>query len=329
MANLLKPYPALEGLQIGHATDLEGITGCTVILTPQGATGGVDVRGGASGSIEHGVLDPMHVTAKVHGVVLAGGSAYGLEASSGVRRVLEQQGIGFEMRAARVPIVPGAILYDLAIGSAQARPTREMGEAATAAALAMKPGAPVAEGCVGVGTGATFGKANGMECAMKGGFGYALVKLGGRFAGVEVAGMVALNAFGDVLAEDGAILAGARRGPRAKTFENTVQKMLAGKALGAPSGGNTTIAVVATNAKLTKVEANKMAQMAQAGVLRRIAPAHTTVDGDTIFGLSTGDKLQADINSLGVAAAAALSQAIERAVRSARSLGGVPALAEL
>lgn len=329
MANLVKAYPALEGLQIGHATDLDGITGCTVILTAQGGTGGVDVRGGASGSVEHGVLDPMHITSRVHAILLSGGSAFGLEASSGVRRVLEQQGIGFEMRGARVPIVPGAILYDLGIGSAQARPTREMGEAATAAALAKKPGAMVEEGCVGAGTGATFGKANGMACAMKGGFGYALVRLEGRYAGVEVAGMVALNAFGDVLAEDGSVLAGARRGPRAKNFENTVKKMLAGKALGAPSGGNTTIGVVATNARLTKVEATKMAQMAQAGVLRRIAPAHTTMDGDTIFGLSTGEKLQADVNTLGVAAAEAMGLAIERAVRLAKSLGGVVALGDL
>lgn len=228
-----------------------------------------------------------------------------------------------------MPIVPGAILYDLGIGSAQARPTREMGEAATAAALAKKPGALVEEGCVGAGTGATFGKANGMACAMKGGFGYAVVKLEGRYAGVEVAGMVALNAFGDVLTEDGKVLAGARKGPRAKSFENAVKKMLAGKPPGAPSGGNTTIGVVATNAKLTKVEATKMAQMAQAGVLRRIAPAHTTMDGDTIFGLSTGEKVQADVNTLGVAAAEAMGQAIERAVRLAKSLGGVVALGEL
>jgi L-aminopeptidase/D-esterase-like protein len=329
VANLAKAYAALEGLKIGHASDFDGITGCTVILAEKGASGGVDVRGGASGSVEHGVLDPMHITAKVHAIVLSGGSAFGLEASSGVRRTLEAQGIGFEMRGMRIPIVPGAILYDLGIGKATARPTREMGEAAAAAALAMRPGASVEEGCVGAGTGATFGKANGMNCAMKGGFGYASVQLGGRFTGVEVAAMVALNAFGDVLDEDGKILAGARKGPKSKSFENTVRKMMAGRPLGTPQTENTTIGVVATNAKLSKVEATKLAQMSQAGLLRRIAPAHTTMDGDTLFALSTGDTLQADINVLGVAGAEALSLAIERAARLAKSMGGVVALRDL
>ncbi len=325
--NLSKSYAPLAGLRIGQASDYEGLTGCTVIVAPQGATAGVDVRGGASGTIELGVLEPMHITPKVHAIVLAGGSAYGLEASSGVRRVLEAEGIGFELRGSRVPIVPGAILFDLGLGKATARPTREMGEAAAAEALSARGEGVVAEGSVGAGTGATVGKANGMASAMKGGVGYAVVELGGRYGGLKVAALVAVNAFGDVLAEGGQeILAGARKGPRAKAFENTRKKMLMGGVLGTPEGGNTTIAAVMTNARLTKVECTKMAQMAQAGLLRRISPAHTTLDGDLIFGLSTGELGPGEINALGIAAAEAMSAAIERGVRLAKGMGGVPGL---
>lgn len=316
---------AIAGIRVGHATDLEGITGCTVILCEAGASAGVDIRGGASGTAEIGVLDPLHITPAIHAVVLAGGSAFGLEASCGVRRLLEQYEIGFQTPSARVPIVPSAILYDLAIGSPHVRPSREMGEAAAAAAYASKPFAPIAEGNVGAGTGATVGKINGMSCAMKGGIGTAVWELSGKFKGIQVAALAAVNAFGDVLDERGEILAGARRSARSRQFENSVRKMLDG-AEPKFEGGNTTLAVVATNAKLSKVEATKLAQLAQAGVIRAISPVHTTRDGDTIFALSTGTLPPIDINALGAAAAEVLAAAIRRAVRQAKTIGGIPAI---
>lgn len=316
---------AIAGIRVGHATDLEGITGCTVILCEAGASAGVDIRGGASGTAEIGVLDPLHITPAIHALVLAGGSAFGLEASCGVRRLLEQHEIGFQMPSARVPIVPSAILYDLAIGSPHVRPSREMGEAAAAAAFASKPFSRIAEGNVGAGTGATVGKINGMSCAMKGGIGTAVWELSGKFKGIQVAALAAVNAFGDVLDEKGGILAGARRSARSRQFENTVRKMLNG-AEPIFEGGNTTLAVVATNAKLTKVEATKLAQLAQAGVIRAISPVHTTRDGDTIFALSTGAVPPIDINALGAAAAEVLAAAIRRAVRQAKTIGGIPAI---
>ena len=316
---------AIVGIRVGHATDFDGITGCTVILCEAGATAGVDIRGGASGTAEIGVLDPMHITPAIHALVLSGGSAFGLEASCGVRRFLEQHEIGFQMPSARVPIVPAAILYDLGIGSPQARPSREMGEAAAAAAFASKPFAPIAEGNVGAGTGATVGKINGMSCAMKGGLGTAIWELSGKFKGIQVAALAAVNAFGDVLDEQGRILAGARRSAQSRQFENTVRKMLDG-AEAKFEGGNTTLAVVVTNAKLTKVEATKLAQLAQAGVIRAISPVHTTRDGDTIFTLSTGAMPAIDLNALGIAAAEVLAAAIRRAVRQAKTIGGIPAI---
>ena len=316
---------AISGIRVGNATDLEGITGCTVILCDGGATAGVDIRGGASGTSEIGVLDPMHITPTIHALVLSGGSAFGLEASCGVRRFLEQHEIGFEMRSARVPIVPSAILYDLGIGNAHARPSREMGEAAAAAAFASKPQARIEEGNVGAGTGATVGKINGMNCAMKGGLGTAVWNLSGKFAGIQVAALAAVNAFGDVLDDQGRVLAGARKTPGGKAFANTAKLMLDG-AEPKFEGGNTTLAVIATNARLTKVEATKLAQLAQAGVIRAISPVHTTRDGDTIFSLSTGALPAVDINALGIAASEVLAEAIRRAVRKAKSLGGVPGL---
>jgi len=316
---------AIAGIRVGHATDLEGITGCTVILCEAGASAGADIRGGASGTAEIGVMDPMHITPAIHALVLSGGSAFGLEASSGVRRFLEQQNIGFEMRSARIPIVPSAILYDLGIGNPHARPSREMGEAAAAAAFGSKPHAAVAEGNVGAGTGATVGKVNGMECAMKGGLGTAVWNLSGKFAGIQVAAMAAVNAFGDVLDEKGQILAGARQSAKSRTFANTAKLLLDG-ATPRFDGGNTTLVVVATNAKLTKVEATKVSQLAQAGVIRAISPVHTTRDGDTVFTISTGALATIDINALGIAAAEVVAEAIRRAVRKAKPLGGIPSI---
>jgi L-aminopeptidase/D-esterase-like protein len=312
----------IPGIRVGHASDYEGLTGCTAILIEGGAAAGVDVRGSATGSQEFDVLSPMHVTPHIHAVVLAGGSAFGLEAASGVRRYLEQKGIGFTTGAARVPLAPCAILYDLGIGKAAARPTREMGESAAAAAT----GGPVAEGAVGAGTGATVGKLFGMRRAMKSGIGSATVWLDGSLAGVRVSALAAVNAFGDVRdPATGRIVAGARVSEESLDFADASAAMLRGQQGGFRPAENTTLVVVATNAKLSKTGANKLAQLASAGVARAIQPVWTMSDGDIVFALSAGET-QAPMDSLGVAAAEAVAQAIVRAVRLAPSLGGLPGL---
>ena len=280
----------------------------------------VDVRGSATGTAEIGVLDPGHITERVHAVVLAGGSAFGLDAACGVRRWLERQGIGFKTGAAMVPIVPCAILYDLAIGKSAVRPTGAMGEAAAAAAT----DGPVPEGAVGAGTGATVGKLFGMKRAMKGGIGSFSVALAG---GATVAALVAVNAFGDVRdPATGKIVAGARRAPGDAAFADTEAQMKRGAARGGIPGANTTLAVVATDARLTKTGAAKLAQLAGLGMARTIYPVNTMFDGDVVFALSLGERA-ADVNTLGIAAAEAVAEAVLRAVRTAPTLGGIPGLA--
>lgn len=317
----MKGLTDIPGLLVGHASDYEALTGCTVILCEGGAVAGADMRGSASGTEEFQTMSPMHITGSVHAVVLAGGSAFGLEAASGVRRFLEHKGIGFETGAAKVPIVPCAILYDLGIGKAAVRPTREMGEGAAAAASA----AAVEEGAVGAGTGATVGKIFGMRQAMKSGIGSATVHLEGAYSEIRVAALAAVNAFGDVLdPETGELVAGARRSAGSMELAGTAREMKRGRR-GGFTRENTTLVVVATNAKLSKVEATKLAQNAHNGMARSISPVHTLFDGDLVIALSLGGG-QADINALGVAAAEATSQAILRAVRLAPTLGGLPGL---
>jgi L-aminopeptidase/D-esterase-like protein len=314
----MKGLTDIPGLKVGHISDFEAITGCTAILCEQGAVAGVDIRGSASGTQETPTLDAGHVAPKIHGILLAGGSAFGLEAASGVRRYLEHRGAGFDTGAAKVPIVPAAILYDLAIGKAGVRPNLAMGEAAAAAATSEA----VKEGCVGAGTGATVGKVLGMTCAMKSGIGSYTVTLSD---GTMVAALVAVNAFGDVRdPATGKIIAGARKTAAGREFLDT-QTYLKRVAATGWSGKNTTLAVVATNAALNKVEAGKLAQFASLGMARTIYPVNTMFDGDTVFALSLGER-HADINSLGVAASEAVSEAILRAVKLAHSLGGVPGL---
>jgi L-aminopeptidase/D-esterase-like protein len=318
----MKGLTDIPGIKVGHISDYEAITGCTAILCEQGAVGGVDIRGSASGTEETPTLDPGHITPQVHGIVLAGGSAFGLEAASGVRRYLEHHGIGFPTGAANVPIVCAAILYDLGIGKANVRPTLAMGEAAASAATSDA----VAEGCVGAGTGATVGKILGMKQAMKSGIGTLTVQLPG---GVLVSALVAVNAVGDVRdPQTGRIVAGARKAPDSREFLDTIEYMKQGGS--APNVDravkNTTLAVVATNATLNKVQARKLAQLASLGMARTIYPVNTMADGDVTFALSLGDR-QADINVLGVAAAEALAGAIVRAVKRARTMGGIPGLA--
>ena len=318
----MKGLTDIPGIRVGHASDLEAVTGCTAIVCEAGAVGGVDVRGSASGSEEVGTLHPLHITDRVHGIVLAGGSAFGLEAASGVRRYLAARGVGFVFGGQHIPIVPAAILFDLGIGRPDVRPGLEMGEAAAAAATAEA----VEEGSVGAGTGATVGKLLGMGCAMKGGVGSATVRLGG---GVLVAALVAVNAAGDVRdPATGKIVAGARKSPESREFLDTEAEMLRREPPGRPpdlAPHNTTLAVVATNARLAKVQATKLAQLASLGMARTIFPVNTMADGDTVFALSLGERA-ADINALGVAAAQAVAESILRAVRLARSLGGVPGL---
>jgi len=315
----MKGLTDIAGIRVGHASDYEALTGCTVILCDGGAVAGVDLRGSATGTEELDTLNPIHVTDRAHAIVLAGGSAFGLEAASGVRRLLEQRGVGFPTSAARIPIVVGAILYDLAIGKPNVRPTREMGEAAAAAASSDT----VKDGAVGAGTGATVGKIFGMRQAMKSGIGSATVSLE---SGVRVAALVAVNAFGDVRdPATGKLIAGARRSRDSMELADTELQMKRG-ARGGFGHQNTTLAVVATNAKLSKVGATKLAQLASLGIARTIFPVNTMSDGDAVFALSVG-AAEADADALGVAAAEAVAQSVVRAVKSAPSMGGVPGLA--
>ncbi len=315
----MKGLTDIPGIRVGHASDFDGLTGLTVILFEGGAAGGVDIRGSATGTEEIDLLNPLHVTERVNAVVLAGGSAFGLEAASGVRRWLEHRGIGYETSAAKIPLVPAAILYDLAIGKAGARPTREMGEAAAAAASAKA----VEEGAVGAGTGATIGKLAGMDRAMKSGVGTATVELPG---GILVSALAAVNAVGDVTdPANGTIVAGARVSRGSMEFANSTKLLEQGAAKNALRHENTTLVVVATNARLNKVGATKLAQLSSLGVARTIAPVWTTFDGDITFAFSCG-ALEADVNALGSAAADAVSQSILRAVRMAPPMGGLPGL---
>ncbi len=309
---------AVPGIRVGHATDPEGLTGCTVVLCEKGAVGGVDQRGGAPGTRETDLLRPMHMVQEVHAVLLAGGSAFGLAAADGVMRYLEEQGAGYDARAAKVPIVPGAILFDLDVGDPQARPDATMGYAACESAN----DGPIAEGNVGAGAGATVGKILGQGRAMKSGLGSAAISLGG---GLIVGAIIAVNPLGDVLdPSSGKILAGVRK-LRSEQCADTLAVMrgLIGKAV-MRFAGNTVIGVVATNGRLTKEEANKAAQMAHDGIARAVCPAHTMFDGDTLFVLATGKK-RADVNLVGAYAAEAVAHAIVRAVKAAEPVAGLPA----
>jgi len=313
----------IPGLQVGHASDYDGLTGCTVVLAEGGAVAGGDIRGSATGLEEWDLLNPMHVTDRIHAVCFSGGSAFGLEASSGVRRYLEHKGVGFKTGAGVVPLVAGAILYDLGVGKKSVRPTREMGEMAAAAASAK----PVAEGAVGAGTGATIGKLLGMKQAMKSGVGSWTVKLEGPNAGTVVSALAVVNALGDVRdPASGKIVAGARTAPDAMEFADSARLMKgSGPSAFTRNATNTTLVVVGTNAALDKVQATKLAQLGQLGVARTIYPVNTMSDGDIVIALSTGTQ-RAPVDAVGVAAAEAVSEAILRAVRLAPTLGGIPGL---
>ncbi|HUA84456.1 MAG TPA: P1 family peptidase [Bryobacteraceae bacterium] len=314
----MKGLTDIPGILVGHATDYDGLTGCTVVLCEAGAVAGGDIRGSATGTEEWDTLNPLHVDAVIHAVTFAGRSAFGLEAASGVRRFLEHKGVGVEFGGAHIPIVPCAILFDLGMGKPGVRPTREMGESASAAAS----DGPVEEGAVGAGAGATVGKILGMKNAMKSGIGSFTMELDG---GIKVSALAAVNALGDVRdPKTGKIIAGARKSPDSMEFVDAAE-VLKTRAEIKPARQNTTLVVVATNASLSKVQATKLAQLASLGMARTIDPVNTMSDGDLVIALSLGTG-QARIDALGVAAAQAVSESILRAVRLAPTLGGLPGL---
>lgn len=311
------------GLSVGHATDSKGLTGCTVILCDSPMIGGVDVRGSATGTREIELLRPTHLIQSVHAIFLSGGSAYGLDAAAGVMTFLEENERGFDARVARVPIVPAAILFDLAVGDPAARPTARMAYQACKKATA----GAFKRGNVGAGTGATVGKILGMSRAMKTGLGTASVEM---FGGIVVGALAAVNAFGDVVdPRNGSIVAGARNQDNSG-FADTASLLrgdLSSTVLGFP---NTVLAVVATNAHLSKEEANKLAQMASNGISKSVSPAHTIFDGDIAFALSAAESgLKAPVSAIGSAAAEAMTKAVLDAAASAESIEGIPAARDL
>ena len=306
----------VSGVKVGHYTDKEAVTGCTVILCETGAVAGVDVSGSSPGTKETDVLRAGNLVDMVQAIVLSGGSAFGLEAATGVMRYLEERGFGYETSAGRVPIVPAAIIFDLNIGDSRIRPGANEGYQACLAATDIE----VTEGCVGAGTGATVGKSLGVERAVKSGLGTASQRIVGD---IVVAALMVVNAVGDVIESGtGKILAGPRKSGESG-FLSTSQ-LWKGKFKEAVPPFNTVIGAVATDAKLNKVEATKLAHVAQVGIARTIDPCHTMYDGDALFALSSGDK-EADLNVLGATAAEVVAEAIVRAIRKAETLAGVPA----
>ena len=313
----------VPGIRVGHYTDTEAVTGCTVVLATEGAVAGVDVRGAAPGTRETDLLRPLNLVQEAHAIVLSGGSAYGLAAADGVMTYLEEQGIGFPVGVGVVPIVASAILFDLAIGDPSVRPRTENGYQAC---LSADTSAPL-QGSVGAGTGATVGKVLGQERAVKGGLGCASRRVGSYTVGA----LVAVNALGSIVdSETGQIIAGPHD-PDGLGFLNSVDIVEnTPEPVVASTLRNTTLAVVATDAPLTKEQANKVAQMSHDGLAMAIRPAHTMFDGDVVFALSTGkgDSIP-DVTPYGAAAARALSSAIVTAITCASTLGGVPSVSEL
>jgi L-aminopeptidase/D-esterase-like protein len=312
----------VPGIKVGHVTRSERPTGCTVILAESGAVAGVDVRGSAPGTIETDLLNPVNLVQQVHAVFLSGGSAFGLDVATGVRQYLYEKKIGYETRVARVPIVPGAIIFDLGVGARpDIWPTADCGYRAAVAAS----DGPVAEGNVGVGAGATVGKSGGGG-SMKGGVGTSSIRMPD---GLVVAAIVAVNAVGDVIdPRSGAVVAGVRT-PDGKGLADARKLLREGRAPATSVAQNTTIGVVATNARLTKSQATKLAQMAHDGVARAIYPAHTMSDGDAMFALATGSVDNSDVTRIGALGAEVIAEAIVRAVRAAEGIPGYPAARDI
>ena len=316
---------AVEGITVGHHTLGERPTGCTVVLAGDGAVAGVDVRGGAPGTVETDLLDPVAAVQEVHAVVLTGGSAFGLAARDGVMRYLDEKGVGHRVGGLHVPIVAGAVIYDLSVGGRpQVRPGSDCGYRAAAAASGAMP----AEGNAGAGAGATVGKIRGLGRAMKGGAGTASASLS---SGVTVGALAIVNALGDVVdPATGSVVAGVRTPDGRSLADARVLVREPPEREESEGDGNTTIGVVATNAVLTPAEATKLAQMAQDGLARAIYPSHTPRDGDTVFSLATGAfEGEASLAVIGALAADVMAEAIVRGVTAAAGIPGYPAASDL
>jgi len=318
---------AVPGITVGHWTDSQSPTGCTVVICPpEGAVASCDVRGGAPGTRNTDLLHPGHLVERIHAVLLTGGSEFGHDAGAGVVRWLREHGYGFPYPTGTLPVVSGAVIFDRSIGDAERWPGPDAGYAACEAASSD----PVPEGSVGVGTGATVAKALQIERALKGGVGSAVERTA---SGIVVGALVAVNCWGEVSDPDTGQLIAGPRGEKAGTFASTLEAMRAAPPLSpfltASAPENTTLGVIATDAVLTKEEAYRLAIMAQAGLARTIRPAHSPVDGDTMFSLATGRNREAtDLLQLGTLAARAVERAIVRAVTAAAGLGGVPSAGE-
>ncbi len=319
----------VPGIKVGHASDFKSLTGCTAILCEKGAIGGVDIRGTATGTREIDALSLTHLVNRIHAILLAGGSAFGLDAAGGVMAYLEERGKGFDVVKTKVPIVPAAIIFDFGIGGFRVRPDHKMGYEAC-----LNAAKEVGEGSIGVGTGATVGKLFGIERAMKGGVGTSSVQ---GSNGLIVGALVVVNAFGDVIdPNSNQILAGARKAKKSLKFANSSKWMKQGvtrKEFGTitpsePAVFNTTLGVIATNARLSKKEAQQVAQIAHSGLAKVVSPLHTTFDGDLLFAISYGKK-KADVNTIGLLGEAALMEAVKRAITKADGFGVIPAYKDL
>jgi len=304
----------VPGFWVGHASDFKNVTGCTVVLCPPGTVGSVDIRGSAAGTRQMDALLGYHVVNEVHGVFISGGSAFGLDAAGGVMEYLEEQGRGFDVTITRVPIVPTAVIYDLSLGNCRSRPDKAMGYQACQAAHHEAQG----DGSIGAGTGASIGKLLGIRQATKGGLGTSFIE---GPHGLRVGALAVVNAFGDVVDPDtGEILAGARTAEDSREFADSaglIRQGVVRRRFGEP---NTTIGVIATNARLTREEAQKIAQMGHNALARCIRPVHTLFDGDTVFVLAHPE-IAGDLHIVGLLGETALQQAILQAVKSAHGLG--------
>jgi L-aminopeptidase/D-esterase-like protein len=319
----------IPGIKVGHASNFKALTGCTVILCEEGATGAVDIRGTAAGTRQIDALTPLHLVDKIHAILFTGGSAFGLDAAGGAMTYLEKEGKGFDVVKTKVPIVPAAVIFDFGIGDYRVRPDHQMGYQAC-----LNGSKKVEEGSVGVGTGATVGKLFGIERAMKGGLGSFSIR---GPEGIIVGALVVVNAFGDIY-DPGSnhILAGARKSKKSHQFANSskwIKRRVTRKQFGGTtpfdaSVFNTTLGVIATNANLSKKELYQVAQIAHSGLTKVISPIHTTFDGDMLFALSMGIK-KADVNTIGLLGEAALMESVKRAVTQADGFGVIPAYRDI
>jgi L-aminopeptidase/D-esterase-like protein len=318
---MLNSITDVRGILVGHASDFTGYTGCTVILCEEGAVCGLDVRGSASGTRQVDSLNLSHIVEQVHAILLCGGSSFGLDAATGVMKFLEEKDIGFDVGIARIPIIPAAVIFDLFFGNAKARPTSSMGyEACTNAK------ATVEEGSIGAGTGATVGKLFDIARAMKGGIGTSSIMMPD---GLVVGALVVVNAFGDIIDNiTGKIIAGARASEDSLEFAHTSDSLKKGYTKKQFGLINTTLGVVATNARFNKRDITKVAQISQCGLIKTISPVHTTFDGDLVFALSVG-KMEADINRVGVLSEFVIAEAVKRAIKKADGFNIIPAFRDM